>query len=227
MAEAPGISVLCPTRGRPENVRRLAATALGTAAGVIELVLYADDDAPGSVPQDVAVMPWVKVVTGPRIVLSDTWNKCWERASADVFMMCGDDVAFRTPGWDQVVLAEFGRWADRIVFVHGEDGIQGPGFGSHGFIHRKWADTVGYFSPPWFSCDFCDTWLNHVAITLGRSVRVPILTEHMHPNAGKGDWDRTHQERAARGASDNVQALYDSMADRRAADAGKLRAVMA
>lgn len=227
MADAPGISVLCPTRGRPENVRRLAATALGSATGVIELVLYADDDAPGSVPQDVAVMPWVKVVTGPRIVMSDMWNRCWERASADVFMQCGDDVAFRTHGWDQIVLEEFARWPDRIVFAHGDDGLREPEYGTHGFLHRNWTDAVGYFTPPWFSCDYSDTWLNELAGRVGRGVRVPILTEHMHPNAGKGPWDQTHEERAIRGAKDRVKDLYEAMQDRREADAEKLRAVMA
>ena len=90
------ISVLCPTRGRPGNVRRLVRSATGTAAGPLEFVFYIDDDAPGSVPRDVAAMDGVVVVCGPRLVFSDMWNACFAKASADVLMMAADDFVFRT-----------------------------------------------------------------------------------------------------------------------------------
>ena len=224
---SPRISVLCPTRGRPGNVERMASSALVTASGPVELVFYCDDDAPGSVPGTAGALDSVKVITGPRIVMSDMWNRCWEHASADVFMQCGDDIVFRTPGWDDIVLGAFGAIPDRIAFVYGRDGHREDTYGTHGFLHRKWTDTVGYFTPPYFSCDWSETWLNDIASRLGRKVLVPILTEHMHPNAGKHPWDATHQERAERGARDNPEALYASLEHERAADAAKLRAVMA
>jgi hypothetical protein len=224
---SPRISVLCPTRSRPGNVRRLVTTGLETAAGGIEFVFYADDDAPGSVPEDVAGMAQVTVVTGPRIVMSDMWNACWKASGGEILMQCGDDIAFRTPGWDSMVCDVIGSYPDRIVFAYGQDGLRDDDYGTHGFVHRAWAETLGYFTPPWFSCDYSDTWLNEVAAMAGRKHQIPgLLTEHCHPNAGKHPWDQVHQERAARGARDNVAGLYESMAPRREQDAAKLRAVM-
>lgn len=223
----PLISVLCPTRNRPRSVHRLAGSADATAEGQIELVFYVDDDAPGSVPEGVAAAPWVKVITGPRIVLSDMWNKCLDKASADVFMQCGDDIAFRTPGWDRQVLDAFDRRPDRIALVYGDDLIFGEKLASHGFFHRRWTEATGYLTPPWFSSDYGDAWNYDVAQMIGRLHFLPgVVTEHLHPSAGKSAWDATHQERLARHADDDPGALYESMLPAREMDAAKLRAVM-
>jgi hypothetical protein len=224
----PRISVLCPTRNRPENVWRLAESAIQTAAGEIELVFYQDDDAPGSVPKLATPPPWVKVVTGPRIVLSDMWNKCLEQASGDILMQCGDDIEFRSPGWDDAVADAFEEYPDRVALVYGDDLIHGEKLATHGFVHRTWTDAIGYLTPPWFSSDFGDAWLYDVATMTGRLRFLPgVVTEHHHPCAGKGEWDLNHRERLERGQRDNVTALYASLAARREQDAAKLRAVMA
>jgi len=220
------ISVLCPTRNRPGGVRRLIRSARDTAAGPLEFVFYIDDDAPGSVPPDVAATPGVLVVTGPRLVFSDMWNACYAKASADVLMMAADDIMFRTPGWDEAVLAEFARWPDRIVLVHGEDLIQGARLGTHPFVHRKWADALGYFSPTFFGRDFCDTWLSDLADRAGRRSYLPdVVIEHVHPGAGKAPFDQTYAEKVARGG--DPDAVWAATIGRRERDADKLRAAMA
>jgi hypothetical protein len=223
----PRISILCPTRNRPGSVFRMAESAIQTAAGEIELVLYVDDDAPDSVSPAVASRPWVTVVTGPRIVLSDMWNKCLARASADIFMESGDDAVFRTAGWDTMVAEAFAEYPDRIALVYGDDLIWGEKLSSHSFVHRNWTDALGYIAPPWFSADCCDAWLYDIAGMIGRRKFLPgVITEHLHPTVGKGQWDQTHRERLERGQRDNVQGLYNSLAARREKDAEKLRAVM-
>ena len=134
---SPRISVLCPTRGRPGSVFRLADSMAQTAAGETELVLYADDDAPDSVSPAVASRPWVTVVTGSRIVMSDMWNRCLDKASADIVMQCADDIVFRTPGWDDQVCAAFAGYPDRIALVYGNDLIHGKALATHSFAHHR------------------------------------------------------------------------------------------
>lgn len=225
------ISVLCPTRHRPENTARLAASAWETAddPDQVELVFYVDDDAPGSVPAGLAAINGITVVTGQRIVLSDMWNRCAAAASGEIFMQCGDDIVFRTPGWDRMVTQAIESYPDRIVFAYGRDGtpIHGDDFGTHGFVHRRWADTVGYVTPPWFSSDYGDTWLNDVAARIGRKHFLPdLLTEHLHPAVAKAEWDENHRERLERAARDNVKALWESLEVRREKDAIALLAVL-
>jgi hypothetical protein len=220
------ISVCCPTRGRPDNMRRLADSIRATAVGHdVELVFYIDlDDGPSIAT---AVELNARHVIGERIVLSDMWNACADVAIGDIFMQCGDDIVFRTPGWDTMVAAEFDARPDRILLVHGNDGVHGPALGTHGFVHRAWVDAVGYFLPPGFSCDMSDVWLNEVANELGRRVYLPqVFTEHMHPIVGKASLDQTHRDRLAAGRRDNVHALYAARAGERAADVAKLRHVI-
>ena len=185
----------------------------------IEIILYIDED---DYSYDVINTPCIKV-RGPRIVLSEMWNKCFDKATGDILMHAGDDIIFRTPDWDKTVINTFSEYLDNIVFLFGNDGSPHNGvFGTHGFIHRKWVETIGYFVPPYFSSDYNDTWLNDVAKVIKRHRHIDILTEHMHPNFNKGLLDITHQERIARHSRDNVDQLYLDKLAERLMDAAKL-----
>ena len=225
----PLISVLCPTRGRPFQVQELIDTATRTATypDQLQFVFYIDgDDKTRHSVQDLQrIDPRVAVITGPRVVLSQMWNECYTLAKADVLMQCGDDIRFRTRGWDTKVLRQFLGYPDRIVLVHGQDGIQGDRIATHGFLHRRWVEVVGYFVPPIFASDYNDMWLTEVADLINRRLYLPqVYTEHMHPVAGKGPLDRTHQERLARHNTEDCDRLWRDTADDRQRDAGKLRA---
>lgn len=222
------ISVLVPTRNRPSNVQRLCESAYETATGELQFVFYVDDDDDDDRSSLDVIARWgATLVTGPRVVLSETWNRCWDEARFDVAMHCGDDIVFRTNGWDERVLEEFERRSDRILFVHGRDGVQDAGLGTHGFLHRRWVEAVGYFVPPYFSSDYNDLWLTEVADALGRRVYLPdVYTEHMHPIVGKGELDQTHRERLARHRRDDVDRRYRELSEQRALDVAKLRKVI-
>lgn len=137
---------------------------------------------------------------------------------------CGDDIIFRSQGWDTLVREHINSYPDKIAFVHGMDGIQNEKLGTHGFLHRNWVDVVGYFVPPYFSCDYNDTWLTEVSSMIGRRIYEPrIYTEHMHWAVGKQPRDQTYSDTMARGHRDNVTAMYNSMLPQRQEDAKKLR----
>lgn len=223
------ISLLLPSRLRPENVRRMVKSALDTADNPkdIEIIVRLDSDDPTA--DDLMENPpsQTRVFVGERGVLSEMWNECYALSKGNILMHCGDDIIFRTKRWDSVVKDTFKEYPDNIVFVFGNDDSPHNGnFGTHGFIHRKWAETVGYFVPPYFSSDFNDTWLNDVAKAIGRHHHIQILTEHMHPDFNKAELDQTHKDRIERHQRDNVAALYASKGAEREADANKLREVM-
>ena len=189
------ISLLLPSRGRPTWLHRMMFTALETAIypRSVEIVVYVDEDDPER--EAYLRLPWVKVKLGPRIVLSEMWNDCFQRSTGNIVMHCGDDVVFKTPGWDEIVRKEFEKYPDKLVFLYGDDlGPNGQVFGTHGFMHRRWAEIVGYFVPPLFSSDWNDVWLNEVADMIGRKVLIPIVTEHLHYTFGKAPRDQTHHD---------------------------------
>lgn len=221
------ISILCPTRGRPANMRRLVESAIHTNWGPPpQFVFYLDDDDEPS--WEMAEELDASWVSGPRIVLSEMWNTCWKLARHDIAMHCGDDIIFRSDGWDAEVVRSFEEWPDRIGLVYGRDGVHDERLSTHGFLHRNWMEAVGYFVPPYFSSDYNDLWNFEVAREVGRLKFLPgVYTEHMHPAVGKGEWDLTHRERLERHGRDGVDALYARLAPERAADAAKLRAAIA
>jgi len=221
------ISILCPTRNRINTqignfVHDLINSARDTAdnSELVEFVFYVDDDDDDTQKYfDSFEDSDIKFVHGPRIVLSETWNRCYDISSGDILFHCGDDIRFRTQGWDTIVRNKFSEFDDRIAFVFGYDGYGDPkNGGSHGFIHRNWVETIGYFVPPHFSSDYNDCWLNEVARIINRHFYVNIYTEHLHPAAGKYIWDKTHIERLDRHDKDGVEALYKQLVNERESD---------
>jgi len=224
------ISVLCPTRGRPQNILRLISSATETATlkNQIEFVFYLDDDdviGQQGLTHVINQYQTTQILAciGSRIVLTEMWNVCCRKASGEIFMLCGDDIEFKTQGWDEIVRNEFLNVEDKIIFAHGNDGAYGDRFGTHGFLHRNWVETVGYFVPPYFSSDYPDTWLNDVSNMIERRRYIQIYTLHHHPVFGLAEWDQTHQERLIRHANDKVEEIYKSKALEREIDALKLK----
>lgn len=220
------ISILVPTRKRPENVKRLYTSAMETADNpeLLEFVFYIDTDDMETLALS-KQLKWPNALarTGGRIVLSQMWNECQKVATGEIYMHAGDDIVFKTKGWDSMVRKAFEESKDRILFVHGDDLHWNERFGTHGFLHRNWVNAVSYFVPPYFSCDYNDTWLNDVANALGRRKFLPFVTEHMHPIFKKSEWDATHLERIQKGKDDNVGLIYSQKLPEREADIKKLQ----
>ncbi len=225
------ISILMPSRGRPDGMMRAVRTALQTATYPrhLEIIVYLDEDDPqvfvyGAMLEAV---PQLSYVFGARRLLSECWNLCYGVSKGEIIMHCGDDLTFDTPGWDVMVRDAFDAVPDKILFAYGNDlGPHGETFGTHGFVHRRWIDTVGYFLPPLFSSDWNDVWLNEVAKMIQRHKLLPFVTEHHHYTFGKAERDETHAEREERGARDGVVSLYKRTQKDREDDAAKLKAVM-
>jgi hypothetical protein len=221
------ISVLLPTRKRPGQLHRAIDSAQCSVP--IEFVCYVDSDDDSYHEAD---FPGVIFVRGPRIVLSNCWNKCAAVARGEIFCQGNDDIIFRTPGWDRMVEDAFASSEDKILMVHGSDGSDkhndsGSGkFAPHPFVHRRWFEVLGYFTPPFFSSDYGDSWINDLANGIGRRQYLPFVIEHMHFIFGKAETDSTTSERLTRHSADNVSKLYADLAPLRALDIEKLKAAM-
>jgi hypothetical protein len=124
---------LVPSRGRPDNIRRLATAIADTAAHPVVLWVALDDDDPTRhrYPLDLPVE--VRYTVGPRRRLAATWNTMGAviaagRDDADGFThvaLWGDDVTPETPGWDELLaepLPDLG-YACSVGWSYGRDGI--------------------------------------------------------------------------------------------------------
>lgn len=221
------ISVVCPTRNRPEWLRRLWQSAKDTASVMPEFCTYIDDDDTFSVP--ICKELGIKYRQGPPKVYTQNYNEAYVLATGSIAFDVADDFIFREKNWDLKVIAEFDKTDDKLIFVHGFDGTEGAENATHFFVHRRWVETLGYLFPPYFRWANADVWMTRVAKLIGRQVYLPItLAEHMHLCQGKALADKTYTE-----ASERIRkyawadiAGYHSLADREAdiqADAQKLR----
>lgn len=183
------ISVLVPSRGRPDRFGQMRESLYGTALGDPELVLVLDGDDPmkDHYPSDVHTV----FVPPDSMKQSALWNVAWDNATGDFAMMGADDMLFKTLGWDSKVEKAFELWPDRIGMVYTAGGFEDrPEFP---IVSRQWTDIVGYFTPPHFCSWFADRWLWEIAATIGRRQFVEdVQMRHLHPDHGDAEVDETY-----------------------------------
>lgn len=212
------ISLLLPTRQRPDNLLRFYESAMSTAEDPdsVEVVCYIDED---DNSYDHIEFPNLVKVRGNRkhddiVNLSVMWNKCWNEATGDIFGHMGDDIVFRTIGWDTAVREAINARPGKIAFVWCNDYSDESNrndFGTHGFVHRNWTDVIGRFVPPYFASDYNDTWFNDVSRELNVQTYLHHhVTEHMHYSIGKSEIDQNTRERLDRHASQKPDEIYNS-----------------
>lgn len=176
-----------PTRCRPLNVHRLLESIEDTAAHPDRITAYFyvddDDDVMLRHIDGIREAHGIKMhfAIGPQIVLSQTYTGMAAASTGDILWSGGDDIVFRTPGWDDMIAEEFEKVPDRILLVYGNDCLQEHRLATHPFISRKGMDVLGYFYPATGEIAVTDLWLHHAYETIGRlCYRPDIITEHMH-----------------------------------------------
>lgn len=222
------ISVLLPTRKRPNQLEHMIKSLKEVSCKFPEICIYVDNDDRAMIDKLNYFVDNYGVVCsiGPRLIFTDYWNKCYEKATGDILMMAADDIVFRTSGWDVMVEEEFAKYDDKIIAVCGHDTYIGVCIPSHPILHRRWVETVGYFSPPGFAHGACDYWIDDVSKFIQRQRFLPFITEHMHHLAGKSAIDETYKDSLKRYEKDNLHEQYNSRFLERLSDATKLQAVI-
>lgn len=181
------ISLLAPTRARPNNMQRLWDSIEETADNLdnIEIVFYLDDDDEAGHEKFLEMSKKnqnIIATGGARLEIgSNMWNEAYTKATGEIIMLASDDIVFRTPHWDTTVIGRFHRTPDRIRYVWGNDGWKRfRRWGTHGFIHRNWVNAVGYFVPP-LTFYGMDDWFTVIAKKVGRAdLLEDMLIEHLH-----------------------------------------------
>jgi glycosyltransferase involved in cell wall biosynthesis len=220
------ISILSPTRKRPNNVTRLVNSIVDTVNDLrnVELLVYIDDDDEESIPALSAAAERINVnaVQGNKLIGSQMYNELAKLAQGDIIMFAADDIVFKTKNWDVVVDVQFNAIEDKILFIYGNDGFQNGRIGTHGFIHRYWMELVGYVLPPKLASSYTDEWVTELAERAGRKLYLPdLIIEHLHPAAGKAPNDETYTKRIE--VAGDLAAYYKSLEPERIRDAAKLK----
>lgn len=214
----PDLMMIVPSRGRPDRLHDLLVRWVETTTGHADMLVVVDDDDPAlSGYVDLGLTPVDKpggagpcLAVGTRLGLAGSLNR-WGVALADKYPMLGflgDDHAPRSIGWDALFCAELRRMGTGMVY--GNDLFQGGNLPTQIAMTSDIIRTLGCMTPGTMRHLYIDNaWLD-----LGRGVgRMTYLAdawiEHLHPAAGKAQYDESYAETNSDERYRLDQAAYD------------------
>lgn len=225
------ISLLVPSRGRPELLRRMITSAKSCGAGMHEILVRLDSDDSTFRKYDRHSVNVLK--TGMTASVGVCWNELARLAKGDWLMMGNDDLVFMSENWDCALKNRLeSAWDDKIFVAWCNDGSNKASKRcAFPIVSRKWYETLGYFAPECFHFLWHDTWVWDIGVKLDRLLHIPdILIEHRHFAFKKAVYDdtyRRHREGAEQQLNRKADAdTYKQLAHERHAAAVKLRMFM-
>lgn len=191
------LTVIVPSRNRPEAVAELARAFADTCtSGAFLLVAIDADDPKRGDYLDLALETrGLDVVIQPAggtmvSALNLATGEAVRTSYATGFM--GDDHRPRTRGWDTDYLEALRDLGTGIVY--GNDLLQGPNLPTQCAMTSDIIAELGWMSPPDLVHMYVDNWWLQLGQRAGCIRYLPdVVVEHMHPVAGKADWDEGHQ----------------------------------
>lgn len=215
----PEISVLCPTRHRPELLRRSWESLLVMAddPSRIEFLAAVDPDDTGLEAQS-WTGPAFHIWTAPERYgykrLHEYANALARQARGKWVLMWNDDAVMRTHGWDTVIT---GCQVTRLLWLEANHHCTGNLFPAW---PRAWTDLMGHVS----LSPNVDRWLSEIARSQGLEVRVPVLVYHERADITGLNRDQTYLEgRHLMGAGvDDSEFASEENMRARALDARKI-----
>ena len=177
------ISLLCPTRGRPDRAMQFLDSVLATQSNANEIIfgLQSDDPKLDQYPREIKDKA---IIFEPSTTVY-YWNQMAKMAKGDLLTLIADDVIMRTKAWDEKFEAVAASYPDGMYLIttqdgrnHGEAPADLPT--PHPTITRKWFETLGYFTFPGLFHYYADTWNSSIARRIGRQINLyDVMWEHI------------------------------------------------
>jgi len=191
------ISILIPTRGRPNYLKNVFDSIEDTTKdkSLVDVWIYVDDD-------DVATKQFIDTypkdkysfkiayVFGPRTnTQGEMSNILREKCTTNpgIYMLTGDDYIFVTKYWDNIIREAFNRYPDRILLAYPVDPIVAPDQVTLIILSAEWTNILGRFLTEYFPFWSDDVWLDQVSQMIQRKIKLDM---QMAPQGGKGKTPR-------------------------------------
>lgn len=184
------IGIVIPSKGRPERCAAMVASARTTATERVRFLVV--------IPHDQPVAPYQCVVAEGAELLSapSGFVRCVNRGAQalvnDVSIVgaFGDDVLFRTPGWD----ARVEEALRTPGMAYGDDLVHGENHPTAVWMSTELIRTLGWMALPVISHQWADDAWKLLGQKAGCLRYLPdVVVEHMHPAVGKSEMDATYE----------------------------------
>jgi len=187
------IALLCPSRGRPEQLKRMWNSVKQTAGADVKLYLATS-------PEDVPAYSEVngnsrKYALPDNLPTGFKWNLLADEAMRNtdnrLFMLAADDMVFTTPCWDEAIISHYNNLENKIHVYALQDTRDKNGT-PHPIVTREYIEAMGYFLPPQFLHWHIDSWTVEIAKANNCFTHLKEY-ELLHDKpSDKGDGDETH-----------------------------------
>ena len=184
------ITLIMPTRGRPNSALAAISSVLQTASQPerIKIIVCTDEDDPQGLTLSA---PNIRHLTGPRKRFIEWINRAIELPVTGWVGWLADDIRFQTQNWDAIL-----RSHNELV-VYGWDGYQNEKMATHPFIRCELPNALGFLLPESLIHGCADLFIEGIAKAVGSLAYDPLLrTEHLHPDSGKAATDETYNDAA-------------------------------
>jgi ABC-type polysaccharide/polyol phosphate transport system ATPase subunit len=210
------VSLLLPTRGRPELLRRFLESVLARSERPerVEVVVYADEDDPTSHGFQVEGLD-VRTIVGPRASMGDYNTACFQGSRGDIVVLTNDDVVIQTRGWDRKLREMHAAMQDRVYLAYPNDLFKGRGLSAFPILSRVACQLLGEPFPRAYRGAFIDYHLLDIFKRLEQHGHPrliyleDVVFEHMHYRTGKGDFDEIYGKRDRFGDDDTFIRTRD------------------
>lgn len=230
-------ALLVPSRGRPQNIKRLINDLVQTES-FVDLFVGVDDDetalyCPNYSPDegwltetpDTGVFVTYRVA--PRLRLAGTLNFLASRYvnRYDIIGFMGDDHAPRGD-WSYRIDQELEAMG--VGMVYGDDGHQGANIPTAIFMTSNIVQVLGWMVPPGMQHMYLDNIWKDLGEGAGCLKYLPdVKIEHLHPHAGKAEWDERYEEVNSQEQYSVDLARYNEWKQNEmASDIAKIKAIM-
>ena len=208
---SPSISILLPTRGRPEQAERLLKSVVEMSADLnrIEIILYVDEHDTASHAIQCDGLPINKII-GPRLSMGGLNTACLERSTGNIIVPLNDDMVIRTPDWDQRIAEIHESFPDRVYLAYPNDLYTGEMLCSTPILSRTTCAVLTHPFPEAYQGGFIDYHLMDIfkrLQVLGEARMVylgDVVVEHLHYQYGKSEVYPTYEQRGPLNVGDEV-----------------------
>jgi hypothetical protein len=234
------VTVLAPSRGRPERARQMYATFRATAEKPdTRLVLVIDRDDPafrdyldlplprerrrfGWAPDELWILALDTDQSGDLVKATNAVAPSFTKR-VDIIGHVGDDHRFRSVGWDVRVMGAL----DSPGIAYGDDLLQRERLPTAPFISSAIVEALGWYALPACRHMFIDDAWKRLGDELGILHYLPdVVIEHEHPGAGKVASDAGYERVDA--FTDADRGAYERWLDEGlAADVARVRQALA
>lgn len=214
------ISILVPTYKRPQSMEDFAFSVNNMTKNPekVEILFGINQGDDESIKKCIELkekckigINYVTVQNHPsgKVNLSFLWNQIYDKTTNPIVGFFGDDVIFRTPGWDEEVRSEFLNDHIKLIScndVHVQKGRKAVLFFTHKDVH----DLVGMYMNEKFYRWFMDSWWDAVFQFCGKLIyREDIVCEHKLPINFSERMDDTY--RRMEGLQENDKVTMDTI----------------